>query len=61
MAKFKTSSVDVEKFSIKPSDIGCDTEAALELSPTAKQAHGKTNQQRARETSRPPVMLYPGE
>lgn len=58
---FKTSSIDIEQFTIKPSDIGYDTETAMELSPTAKQAYGKTTQQRASGNTRPPIMLHPGE
>lgn len=61
MAEIKTAPIDIKQFTIKPSDIGYETETALELSPTAKQAYGKTTQQKTSGTTRPPIMLHPGE
>jgi hypothetical protein len=61
MIEFKTAPIDIKQFTIKPSDIGYETEAALELSPTARQAYGKTAQQKASGNTRPPIMLHPGE
>lgn len=64
---FKTTApIDINQFTIKPSDIGYDTEAGAELSPTARAArpaHGQTAQQRTSSTTntRPPIMLHPGE
>jgi len=60
----KPDTVDMKKFTIKPSDIGYDTEAAQELSQPTRRAYGRTAEQRENNNTtntRPPVMLYPGE
>ena len=61
MVEFKASPVDFKQYSIKPSDIGYETEAAAEMSPTARQAYGRTAKQQGSGNTRPPIMLYPGE
>lgn len=61
MAEFNTAPIDIKQLTIKPSDIGYETEAATELLPTARQAYGKTAQQKASGNTRPPIMLHPGE
>ena len=58
----KTPTIDVKQFTIKPCDIGYDTESATELSPTTRQAFRKASPQNAGSNvnTRPPIMLYPG-
>lgn len=61
MVEFKPAQVDLKQYAIKPSDIGYETEAAVEVAPAARQAYGKTAQQQSSGNTRPPIMLYPGE
>lgn len=61
MVDLKGAPMDFKKYSIKPSDIGYETETAVEITPTARQAYGRTAQQQASGNTRPPIMIYPGE
>ena len=63
MAQAKGTSVDMDKYVIKPSDIGYQTEVAAEMTPTAtRQTYGRmANQQQSTSSTRPPLMIYPGE
>ena len=61
MVVFKGAPVDFKQFSIKPSDIGYETETAAEMTPTAIQAYGRTASRQPSGNTRPPIMIYPGE
>lgn len=60
---FKTNHEDIKQFVLKLTDIGYDAEAGAELSPNIRGAYGQTPRQRASSTTstRPPIMLHPGE
>lgn len=61
MFESKTA-MDVKQFSIKPSDIGYETETAEEITPTLGKTDNKTmSKQSYKVNTRPPLMLYPGE
>jgi len=54
---------DTNQYSIKPQDLGFDTETAVEMAPVTRTAvTGKTPAAKEMSgTSRPNLMIYPGE
>lgn len=61
MVEYDKAPIDIKQYAIKPSDTGYETETATEMTPTARQAYGRTTQQQSSGTTRPPLMIYPGE
>ena len=60
---WKNETVNVKQFVIKPEDIGYDTEASAELAQASRRTYGKTSTENKSCTTstRPPIMLHPGE